>query len=208
MDMKKGFISFKESIKTKLAAIVRDPRLHGLWLNTLSYLENCGAKKIARCEHPTKVRELMLKHASEEFRHAYYLKKQLSKITIFHEDYSVKSLLGHWKALHYLNKLDLQVLRYLIDQKIQPSLHKSYCYLLVTYVLECRAGELYPLYHECLKSVSSPIRVHAIILEEQEHLNEMVLEILANHIPYGFIEDIFQIEAKLFKAWLTSLETA
>ena len=52
---------------------------HAKWLNTLSFLENCGARKIAACEHPTLVKEEMLKHAAEEFRHAHHLKRQIDK---------------------------------------------------------------------------------------------------------------------------------
>ena len=78
--MIKGFVSFEKEIGKLIGPIVKDPLLHGLWLNTLSYLENCGARMIAACEHPTLVKEEMLKHAAEEFRHAFYLKKQLARI--------------------------------------------------------------------------------------------------------------------------------
>lgn len=78
--MRSNFISFKTELEQLTDVVVADRTLHGRWLNTLSYLENCGARKIASCEHPTKVKEEMLKHASEEFRHAFYLKKQLSRL--------------------------------------------------------------------------------------------------------------------------------
>jgi hypothetical protein len=42
-------------------------------------MENAGARKISKCEHPTLVTQIQLKHAAEEHRHAYYLKKQIGK---------------------------------------------------------------------------------------------------------------------------------
>ena len=60
--------------------IVTDNKAHSKWLNTLSFMENAGARKISACEHPTKVNLIQLKHACEEHRHAYYLKKQIGKI--------------------------------------------------------------------------------------------------------------------------------
>src|ERR1700733_11588698 len=97
-----------DELEDLLYQIVSTPLLHAKWLNTLSYLENCGARKIAHCEHPTKVKEEMLKHASEEFRHAYYLKQQIRKV---HPQpmntYSLNSMLGGFASFHYLNLLDI-----------------------------------------------------------------------------------------------------
>ena len=77
-----------------LTTIVVSDELHAKWLNTLSFLENCGARKIAACEHPTLVKEEMLKHAAEEFRHAHHLKRQIKKVSSYRmETYSLSSLL-------------------------------------------------------------------------------------------------------------------
>ena len=105
--------SFKDRISQIVDVVLKDQTLHGLWINTLSFLENCGARKIASCENPTNVKEEMLKHAAEEFRHAFYLKKQLTRIDQYHEDYHLKSLLGSYAAYHYLNTLDIRASRYL-----------------------------------------------------------------------------------------------
>ena len=47
---------FTDQIESILNRIVASNELHAKWLNTLSYLENCGARKIAACEHPTLVK--------------------------------------------------------------------------------------------------------------------------------------------------------
>ena len=197
-----SFISFEREIKDLIDRIVKDDHLHGLWLNTLSYLENCGARKIASCEHPTAVKAEMLKHAAEEFRHAFYLKKQLIRLHQHYEDYRRPYLLGGWAAYHYLNALDLHVSRYLRELGTNILEFKQLIYLLVTYAIELRAGEVYPLYQAILKEHQSTIQVRSILLEEQEHLQEM--EEALNQIPGSstYIERICHIEAQLFEKWL------
>ncbi|MBS0629402.1 MAG: hypothetical protein JSS30_04155 [Verrucomicrobia bacterium] len=187
-------------IKELLAIIVASDQLHAKWLNTLSYLENCGARKIASCEHPTLVREEMLKHAAEEFRHAHYLKKQIQRISSPIETYALESLLGGVASLQYLNRLDLQTCRYLKFYGLE-----RHAYLLVTYAIELRAEMLYPLYHEVLRSAKSPITVKSILLEEEEHLKEMREGLKA--IPLGMVhaEHICARENRLFETWISAL---
>ena len=63
-----------------LSAIINDNQLHARWLNTLSLMENTGARKISASEDPETVTYIILKHAAEEHRHAFYLKKQIEKM--------------------------------------------------------------------------------------------------------------------------------
>lgn len=202
-----GFVSFEKEIRELLNLIVKNPSLHGLWINTLSYLENCGARMIAACEHPTLVKEEMLKHAAEEFRHAFYLKKQLSRIGESYEDYRQAHLLGAWSGYHYLNKLDIQASRYLQSLRLTRPQIKQLAYLLVTYAIELRAGELYPIYQAALKHSQSKVQVQSILLEEKEHLREMEEEL--NRIPASpvYIEIICRFEAVLFGQWLKACQT-
>lgn len=205
--MIKGFISFEREIRELINPIVNNPFLHGLWLNTLSYLENCGARKIASCEHPTAVKEEMLKHASEEFRHAFYLKKQLARVGQHYEDYRRSYLLGGWAAYHYLNALDLRTSRYLSSLGMTLLEVKQLAYLLVTYAIELRAGELYPLYQSTLKQYQSKVQVQSILLEEKEHLQEMEDELSRISAASTHIENICRVEAHLFEKWLITCHT-
>ena len=68
------------SLYNLLEKIVQHNESHAKWLNTLSYMENAGARKISACEHPSDVNLIQLKHAAEEHRHAYYLKKQILRV--------------------------------------------------------------------------------------------------------------------------------
>ncbi len=197
-----SFISFAEEITELVQHIVAVPSLHGLWLNTLSYLENCGARKIASCEHPTAVKEEMLKHAAEEFRHAFYLKTQLARIEQSYEDYRRSHLLGGWAAHNYLNALDVQTSRYLRKLGMTLPETKQLAYLLVTYAIELRAGELYPIYQAALRKISSKVQVQSILLEEKEHLREMEEELSKIPSSPTHIKAICQLEADACKQWL------
>lgn len=201
-----SFISFAEPIKELLAKVVASNETHAKWLNTLSYLENCGARKIAACEHPTLVREEMLKHAAEEFRHAHHLKRQIERVSSKPMDtYSLSLMLGGTSTLHYLTLLDLKASRYLKREGFTKNAIKEAAYLLVTYAIELRADELYRIYDEALKRSGSKVAVKSILLEEKEHLNEMIEGL--HKLPSGFdhAEQICAFEGDLCKKWILSI---
>lgn len=198
-----AFISFESLTRQLLMAIVASDVLHAKWLNTLSFLENSGARKIAACEHPTLVREEMLKHAAEEFRHAHHLKRQIQKVSLHPmETYSLSLMLGGISTLHYLSALDLKVSQYLKAWGFSKRSIKEAAYLLVTYAIELRADELYRIYDEVLRKLGSKVAIKSILLEEKEHLNEM-REGLAQ-LPLGFAhaQKICAIEGQLCEKWL------
>jgi hypothetical protein len=198
--------SFAELLKPLLNSIIVSDRLHAKWLNTLSYLENCGARKIAACEHPTLVKEEMLKHAAEEFRHAHHLKRQTAKVSLDPMDtYTSPLMLGGVATLHYLSALDLKTSRYLKERGFSKNAIKEGAYLLVTYAIELRAEALYPIYEEALRKSSSPITVKSILLEEKEHLNEMREGL--HRLPSGFTHatHICALESALCKHWLAAI---
>lgn len=200
------FISYADQIKQVLARIVASDALHAKWLNTLSFLENCGAKKIAACEHPTLVKQEMLKHAAEEFRHAYHLKRQIEKLSTKPiETFATTFILGGMASLHYLVLLDVKIARYLKQAGLAKAAIKQAAYLLVTYAIERRADELYHIYDEILKNAGSKVGVKSILLEEKEHLNEMIEGL--DKIPLGsvYAEHICAIESNLCKTWLDAV---
>lgn len=201
-----SFISFVHLLSPFLEIVLDSPRTHGKWLNTLSYLENCGARQIAKCEHPLLVKKQMLKHAAEEFRHALHLKRQIEKLEVpFLEDYRLSSLLGEMVTFHYLKTLDLSICRFLKNEKLSPSNIREGAYLLTTYSIEKRAQELYPLYEKHLKASGSKVTVRSILLEEKTHLEEM--ENALDKFPNGFAyaSSACQIEGAICSRWIESL---
>jgi hypothetical protein len=190
-----------------LPSIINDNELHARFLNTLSLMENTGARKISACEDPLTVTCIVLKHAAEEHRHAFYLKKQVEKTRSFCPTYQPEYLLAPAQSRFYLNKLDIDVCRYLKSELgLNGRELRFAAYLLVTYAIEVRADELYPVYQQALDDAGSKINVKSIILEEEGHLEEMTAQLK------NFSEDwelhakhAVAIESKLFASWANAL---
>lgn len=196
------------NIKLILENIVGDNLRHAKWLNTLSYMENAGAKKISASEHKEQVNLIILKHAAEEHRHAYYLKKQLDKLGgNLCKTYTNEELFTPNHTKFYLNALDVAVCRYLKAHfNLSGYELKFAAYLFVTYAIEVRADELYPIYQEVLTATGSKVNVKSIILEEEGHLEEMLNQLK------DFSPDwerhaglVVNIEQEMFSKWINNL---
>jgi len=195
-------------IEKIIKSIVADNDLHARWLNTLSLMENTGARKISACEDPVSVTYIVLKHAAEEHRHAFYLKKQLEKIgRSICPTYAAEYLIAPQSSRYYLNQLDVSVCRYLkIALGLSGKELRFAAYLLVTYAIEVRADELYPVYQDVLDEAGSKVNVKSIILEEEGHLEEMTNQL--QHFSLDWQQHANQavkIETELFNNWLEAL---
>jgi len=191
-----------------LKRIVQDGNTHAKWLNTLSFMENAGARKISKCEHPTLVSQIQLKHAAEEHRHAYYLKKQIGKINPeLCKTYESTELLAPTATSQYLHSLDIKACRYLQKAfNLDKTDIKYAAYLFVTYAIEVRADELYPVYQEALTEASSKIMVKSIILEEEGHLEEMINQLNEFSPDWkDHADHILTIEKELHEEWMNAV---
>ncbi|WP_412850630.1 hypothetical protein ACL0VS_19070 [Chryseobacterium sp. PMSZPI] len=191
-----------------LKRIVQEGSTHAKWLNTLSFMENAGARKISKCEHPVLVSQIQLKHAAEEHRHAYYLKKQIGKIDPnLCKTYENKELLAPMATRQYLHSLDIKACKYLQETfKLNKVDLRYAAYLFVTYAIEVRADELYPVYQQILTEESSKIMVKSIILEEEGHLEEMIHQL--NEFSADWKEHahhILAIEKELHDQWISAI---
>jgi len=195
-------------LSTILPTIIADKQLHARWLNTLSLMENTGARKISASEDPTTVTYIILKHAAEEHRHAFYLKKQIEKTEEgLCPTYAGEYLLAPAYSKYYLNQLDIDVCRYLKSElKLTGRELRFAAYLLVTYAIEVRADELYPVYQDALDNAGSKVNVKSIILEEEGHLEEMINQ-LHHFSPdwQSHAQKAVDMETRLFKSWVNEL---
>ena len=196
-------------LKQILEQIVLNPNLHARFLNTLSYMENVGARKISKFESRSSANLMVLKHAAEEHRHAYFLKKQMYKlIESGLENYEDQHLLCPKNSGQYLDYLDLRVCQFLKKElKLTGIDLKWLAYLLVTYAIEVRADEIYPIYQEVLTAFDQKVHVKSIIIEEEGHLEEMIQQ-LSNYSPDWEVlgKQVVAIESKLFTAWTKAIE--
>jgi bacterioferritin (cytochrome b1) len=172
-------------------------------------MENTGARKISASEDPVTVTFIILKHAAEEHRHAFYLKKQLEKIRASScPTYASEYLLAPAFSKYYLHQLDVDVSRYLkTELKLTGKELRFAAYLLVTYAIEVRADELYPVYQQALVEAGSKVNVKSIILEEEGHLEEMIKQLQHFSADWQHHADLaVTMEAKLFESWVNKLE--
>jgi hypothetical protein len=195
----KYFYSFDKRLQEILSTFLSEPLAHAKWLNTLSYLENCGARKIARSEHPRDVSRQMLKHAAEEFRHAFYLKQQITtRLDLSLPSYHPDTIWGGFATWRYLDRLEVMICRLL--RKICGDDRQAY--FLLTYAIELRAFELYPIYQKLLIQMESPVSVRSILLEEKGHLEEMREQIAALCVDEQIIASVCLLEGNLCRKWL------
>ena len=97
--------------------MVEDPILHNRWLNTLSYWENCGARKFAVADTQPKSKKKCLSMRQRNSRHAHMLKQQIHRLKVpYLHDYRLSSLLGGMNAYHYLDRLEISISRLLIEK--------------------------------------------------------------------------------------------
>jgi demethoxyubiquinone hydroxylase (CLK1/Coq7/Cat5 family) len=76
----------------------------------------------------------------------------------------------------------------------------------VTYAIEVRADELYPVYQEVLDQAKSKVNMKSIIVEEEGHLAEMITqlkEFSSNWEDHASVA--CQLETKLFNEWIESV---
>lgn len=196
-------------LKRVINQIVSSSELHAKWLNSLSMMENTGARKISASEHDQLVDEIVLKHAAEEARHAYYLKSQIKKTGYSGcKTYQMDELLAPIQSQQYLHVLDTSISRYLKQElDFEGNQLKYAAYLLVTYAIEVRADELYPVYEEVLRATESKISVRMIVVEEQGHLEEMIQQMdtfFGDWKSHG--EFALAIEKRLFERWVNSIQ--
>ncbi|WP_345955620.1 hypothetical protein [Mucilaginibacter sp. PAMB04168] len=196
-------------LKNLFTFIVNNDALHARWLNTLSLMENTGARKISASEDPATVTYIILKHAAEEHRHAFYLKKQIEKIESEKlPTYAPSYLLAATHSKRYLNQLDIDVCRYLKQALSLTGKELRFAaYLLVTYAIEVRADELYPVYQDALTEAGSKVNVKSIILEEEGHLEEMINQLQQFSVDWQIhANKAVAIETALFENWVSEVK--
>lgn len=197
-----------EELRELLKVIVQHNDIHARWLNTLSLMENTGARKIAAGEHPLTTDISMLQHAAEEFRHAFYLKKQIAKTGQQLDNYEFENLLNPTESYHYIRKLDTHISHYLKDTYNMTGRDLIFgAYILVTYAIEVRADKLYPVYEEELRNSDSRVTVRPIIFDEQGHLEEIQKKMQSFFENWQSVAaHSEELENKLFLSWQKGLQ--
>ncbi len=196
-------------LPTILTAIIADPCRHVAWLNSLSYLEYCGAQKIAA--YSTKTTEhstTLLQHLAEEFRHAFFFRKLADTVARKHSTPigTVKPLLLGTFGRRYLHILDLQISRMFRQYGFTDAGLRHASYILTTYTIEVRAVELYNVYESLLQREAPEITLRSVLKEEATHLKCMHDDIAQNEAYLSAQAEALAIEEKLFVRFLKELK--
>lgn len=155
-----------------LETIISSPSVHARWLNTLSYMEYIGARKIIKSQPAGQLNLTLLTHISEEARHALFFKKMsLRVMPDLCRDYREAALLVPSAADRYFQQLDQSCHANLAVQFVEPSL-LTYAY--VTLLIEERALFLYETYQSILEKNQKPVSLTGVLLEESRHLDEIL----------------------------------
>jgi len=196
-----------KTIELVLQSIIRSPSIHVKWLNTLSFLEHVGTRKILKTQSGTGMDEQILRHASEEARHAHFFKKMIDHVEKGAcPNYEPSSLLCGYSAYRYFQSLDSMVNHELSKNKRKDYPHAFICYLYVTTLIEERAGWLYPIYNKLLESEGAAFHLKSVISEEERHLSDMHSALAKYDIDSIKLNYFRNEEAKLYHTFFQKLK--
>jgi rubrerythrin len=161
----------------------------------LSYLEYIGSRKIFKTQEQGVLNEAILRHASDEARHALILKTMIERLTPGENSgYDPKELLCGYSAYRYFQSLDSIVKKTLQNRKAEFKNFAYACYVYVSHIIEIRANWMYAIYAECLDEKKSTVSVTAIINDEKNHLSDT--ELIIKNLDPRHGEYIYELDQK------------
>jgi hypothetical protein len=169
-------MSLEKRFEQLVGRVVAEPQLHARWLNTFSFLEYVGFRKIVKSQKAEALSAEVLAHALEEGRHAMSLKKLAIKIggKAF-DSYTPEAMLCGEAAEDYFQTLDHACDAALQDQSEEQ--RSALVYLYVTWLVEIRALEVYNVYRKALASVPGMQALDGLLAEEEQHLSRVAGEL-------------------------------
>lgn len=174
--------------------LMESERKHASFLNSLSYLEYRGARKIARALGSEDMDPEILKHSHEETRHALYFKALAIKLggDAF-RSYLPTCLFAPDGVKSYFYHLDRIVGQNLTCPRTS--------YAATTLLVEERALKVYADYEEALAHAKSEFTLKPLIKDEVQHL-----EHIRSRVPSHAIEVLRGFESELFQTLKQHLE--
>jgi hypothetical protein len=185
--------------------IVADTDLHARWLNTFSYLEYVGFRKIVKSQRAEGLTAAILGHACEEGRHALLLKKLAMKLGGARFDsYAPEVLLCGEEAEAYFQELDQFCGDAFSDRADEERVKLSYGY--VTWLVERRALDVYGIYKKALGDSEIARKLGGLLAEEDKHLADV--EALLQAADPGFAarsKEFEAVESSLYQTFIYAL---
>jgi hypothetical protein len=191
-----------------ISQIVADPALHARWLNTFSYLEYVGFRKIVKSQRAEVLTAAILGHACEEGRHALGLKKLAVKLGgAGFDSYAPQVLLCGEEAEAYFQDLDQSCDEAFADRSADERVRLAYGY--VTWLVERRALDVYGLYKSALGDSEIARKLGGLLAEETKHLSDIETLLQAADPAFSTRSKEFEaLENSLYEVFLAALTKA
>jgi hypothetical protein len=194
----------QDRLESLIGAVVADSALHAGWLNTFSYLEYVGFRKIVKSQRAEVLTAAILGHACEEGRHALGLKKLAIKLGGAQFDsYAPEVLLCGEEAEAYFQDLDKACDEAFADRSNEERA-KLYCY--VTWLVERRALDVYGIYKKALGDSEIARKLGGLLAEETKHLADVKALLRAGGPEFSTRSNKFEaVEATLYQNFINAL---
>jgi hypothetical protein len=195
----------QDRLEPLIGTIVADSFLHACWVNTFSFLEYVGFRKIIKSQDAQTLTGTILGHAVEEGRHALGLKKLAVRIggPAF-DSYAPETLLCGEEAEKYFQDLDAACEQAFSDR---PEAERArLCYAAVTWLVERRALRVYGIYKKALGASPIADKLDGLLAEEVKHLEEVEAWLFSG--PTGFAahsDKLTAIETALYEKFIDAL---
>lgn len=185
-----------------LTWVSADCSKHYLWLCSLSYLEYIGYRKMVKTLGHG-LDKNTYQHLSDEIHHSLMLKEMAEKLKASSDKEFSQAYIQ--LSEDYFQSIDQATEDWVIAET--EAKNPFLCYLLVSYLIEKRAMQLYPQY--LAKNKKSPLAsvLQKIIKDEQAHLS--YLENTLKHtkeLPAFEASKVWSIEEKCFYNYLNQLK--
>ncbi len=179
-----------------LNLLISNNYLHAKFLNTISFLEYTGARKILKGQKEENIDLNLLNHMNDEIRHAQMFKKYAYKVYPSKKwKYNIEDVFCYDLARSFIGRL---------DRFCEKLVKKSSCYPIVSYVIEKRALSFYNDYFKILKGNNINIPLGALLGEEERHLDEMT-KYMKDLIQPDELVKVINFEKKIFNDFCYSL---
>jgi hypothetical protein len=189
-------------VRSHLVALCSDARAHARFLNMLSLMEHIGSRKIMVSQSRGALGCEVLKHLSEEARHAFYFKRQAERIAGRQMAYEASDTLVPGAARMYFGRLDAG-----INRALPAEAHAEVPYLYVSMIIELRAIWAYTLYHEVLVEQETGMSLKSVLAEEELHLPQMADRLAALGEDLDDRVPVFaRLEDRLFRGLWQAVE--
>ena len=194
-----------DRLASLMPIVVKDDALHARWLNTFSYLEYVGFRKIIKSQRADVLSRAFLNHALEEGGHAFLLKNLAVKVGGKAFDfYTPETMLCSEAAGAYFQNLD-----HGCDEKFAalPDAERSkIVYLYVTWLIERRALDVYGRYKNVLGSSPLAAQLDDLLGEEVGHLRQVEAALAAGDPEHeARVPALEALERDLFDAFVAAL---